>query len=95
VDGFIDCLNPRGRLCVIAFHSLEDRIVKEAFATRENPCVCPKHLPVCVCGGSPDGRRITRKPITASEGELLENPRARSANLRIFERTVNEGHKAN
>jgi 16S rRNA (cytosine1402-N4)-methyltransferase len=85
VDAFIDCLNPRGRLCVIAFHSLEDRIVKEAFAAREKPCVCPKHLP-CVCGRSPDGKRITRKPITASEGELLKNPRARSANLRVFER---------
>jgi 16S rRNA (cytosine1402-N4)-methyltransferase len=86
LEAFLDCLNPRGRLCVIAFHSLEDRIVKEVFATRENPCVCPKYMPVCVCGRSSYGRRVTRKPITASEGELSENPRARSANLRIFER---------
>jgi 16S rRNA (cytosine1402-N4)-methyltransferase len=91
-DAFIDCLNPGGRLCVIAFHSLEDRIVKEAFAARENPCVCPKNLP-CVCGRSPDGKRITRKPITASARELLENPRARSANLRVFERKINERNR--
>ncbi|MDR1573052.1 MAG: 16S rRNA (cytosine(1402)-N(4))-methyltransferase RsmH [Clostridiales Family XIII bacterium] len=87
VDAFIDCLHPGGRLCVIAFHSLEDRIVKEVFARREDPCVCPKDLPVCVCGKLPDGRRITRKPITASAEELRENPRARSAKLRIFERS--------
>ncbi|MDR1245826.1 MAG: 16S rRNA (cytosine(1402)-N(4))-methyltransferase RsmH [Clostridiales Family XIII bacterium] len=85
LNAFIDCLNPRGRLCVITFHSLEDRVAKEVFAARENPCVCPERLPVCVCGRYPDGRRITRKPITASEDELSENPRARSAKLRIFE----------
>jgi 16S rRNA (cytosine1402-N4)-methyltransferase len=87
VDAFIDCLNPGGRLCVIAFHSLEDRIVKEVFARREDPCVCPKTLPVCACGFRSDGRRVTRKPIRASAEELRENPRARSAKLRIFERT--------
>jgi 16S rRNA (cytosine1402-N4)-methyltransferase len=87
IDAFIDCLRPGGRLCVIAFHSLEDRIVKEVFARRENPCVCPKNLPVCACGRLPDGRRITRKPITASAAELCENPRARSAKLRIFEKS--------
>jgi 16S rRNA (cytosine1402-N4)-methyltransferase len=86
VDAFADCLNPGGRLCVISFHSLEDRIVKEVFARREDPCVCPKSLPLCVCGRLPDGRRITRKPIMASADELRENPRARSAKLRIFER---------
>jgi 16S rRNA (cytosine1402-N4)-methyltransferase len=86
VGAFIDCLNPGGRLCVIAFHSLEDRAVKEVFAERENPCVCPRNLPVCVCGRSADGRRVTRRPICASEAELSENPRARSAKLRIFER---------
>jgi 16S rRNA (cytosine1402-N4)-methyltransferase len=85
-DAFIDCLKPGGRLCVITFHSLEDRIVKDVFARHEDPCVCPKNLPVCACGRRPDGRRITRKPITASADELLENPRARSAKLRIFER---------
>jgi 16S rRNA (cytosine1402-N4)-methyltransferase len=86
IDAFIDCLRPGGRLCVIAFHSLEDRIVKEVFARREDPCVCPKNLPVCACGRQSDGRRITRKPIAASAAELRENPRARSAKLRIFER---------
>jgi 16S rRNA (cytosine1402-N4)-methyltransferase len=86
LDAFIDCLRPRGRLCVISFHSLEDRIVKDVFARREDPCVCPKNLPACVCGKRSDGRRITRKPIRASEAELLENPRARSAKLRIFEK---------
>ncbi|MDR2355412.1 MAG: 16S rRNA (cytosine(1402)-N(4))-methyltransferase RsmH [Clostridiales Family XIII bacterium] len=86
LDAFIDCLRPRARLCVISFHSLEDRIVKEVFARRENPCVCPKNLPACVCGKLSCGRRITRKPIRASEAELLENPRARSAKLRIFEK---------
>jgi 16S rRNA (cytosine1402-N4)-methyltransferase len=88
VDAFIDCLRPCGRLCVIAFHSLEDRIVKEVFARREDPCVCPKSLPVCLCGRLSDGRRITRKPIRASEAELLENPRSRSAKLRIFEKRM-------
>jgi 16S rRNA (cytosine1402-N4)-methyltransferase len=86
VNAFIDCLNPGGRLCVIAFHSLEDRIVKETFATRENPCICPKDLPICACGRLSAGRRVTRKPIRASAEEIHENPRARSANLRIFER---------
>jgi 16S rRNA (cytosine1402-N4)-methyltransferase len=87
LDAFIDCLHPGGRFCVIAFHSLEDRIAKEVFARRENPCVCPKNLPVCACGRQSAGRRITRKPITASAAELHENPRARSAKLRIFERS--------
>ncbi|MDR2771000.1 MAG: 16S rRNA (cytosine(1402)-N(4))-methyltransferase RsmH [Clostridiales Family XIII bacterium] len=86
IDAFIDCLYAGGKLCVISFHSLEDRIVKEVFARRENPCVCPKDLPVCVCGRQPDGRRITRKPIRVSEAEQCENPRARSAKLRIFEK---------
>jgi 16S rRNA (cytosine1402-N4)-methyltransferase len=71
---------------VITFHSLEDRIVKEVFAERENPCVCPKDLPVCVCGRLSDGRRVTRKPLCAAASELSENPRARSAKLRVFER---------
>jgi 16S rRNA (cytosine1402-N4)-methyltransferase len=86
LDAFIDCLRPGGRLCVIAFHSLEDRIVKEVFAKRENPCVCPKDLPICACGRLSDGRRITRRPIRPAEEELQGNPRARSAKLRIFER---------
>ncbi len=78
-------LTPGGRLCIITFHSLEDRIVKEAFRTQENPCTCPPQFPVCVCGKKPAGRVITRKPIVASEGELEENPRARSAKLRVLE----------
>ena len=79
-------LRPGGRLCVIAFHSLEDRIVKNTFRTLIDPCTCPRSLPVCVCGKKPVVRAVTRKPITASEEELLENPRARSATLRIVER---------
>ena len=79
-------LKPGGRLCVIAFHSLEDRIVKNAFRTLADPCTCPKNIPVCVCGKKPVVRLITRKPITAGEDELEMNPRARSATLRIVEK---------
>lgn len=86
VGGLIDLLNPGGRLCVITFHSLEDRIVKEAFRTAENPCICPPDFPVCVCGRKPKGRVVTRKPVTAAEAELSENPRSHSAKLRVFER---------
>lgn len=74
-----------GRLCIITFHSLEDRIVKEAFRKQENPCICPPQFPVCVCGKKPLGRVITRKPILPSKEELEENPRSRSANLRVLE----------
>lgn len=83
---FCDCLAPKGRLCIISFHSLEDRIVKEAFATRANPCTCPKEFPVCVCGKVADIKRITKKPILPSEEELEENPRSRSAKLRVCEK---------
>jgi 16S rRNA (cytosine1402-N4)-methyltransferase len=85
-DAFVDVLNPGGRLAVITFHSLEDRIVKEAFRRRENPCVCPEGSPVCVCGKTPDAKRVNRKPITPDEAEIGENPRARSAKLRIVEK---------
>ena len=85
-DDYCDVLKPGGRLCIITFHSLEDRIVKEAFARRLDPCICPKDLPVCVCGRKADVKRVTGKPITASEAELEENPRARSAKLRIIEK---------
>ena len=78
-------LNPGGRLCVIAFHSLEDRVVKNTFRTLANPCTCPPSFPVCVCGKRPTVKLVTRRPITASEAELTENPRARSATLRIIE----------
>ena len=79
-------LNPGGRLCVITFHSLEDRIVKNTFRNLANPCTCPKSFPVCVCGKKPVVKPVTRKPITASEEELAQNPRSRSASLRIVER---------
>ena len=79
-------LLPGGRFCVIAFHSLEDRIVKNTFRDLADPCTCPRDLPICVCGKKPSIRLITRKPIVASEAELLQNPRARSATLRICEK---------
>lgn len=86
VDTFCDVLNPGGRLCIITFHSLEDRIVKEAFHKRLNPCTCPKEFPVCVCGKVADVVKVTGKPIVASGTELEENPRARSAKLRVIEK---------
>ncbi len=86
VEDFIDVLAPKGRLSIITFHSLEDRIVKEAFAARINPCTCPPGLPVCVCGKKPEAKKVTGKPLTASNEELEENPRARSAKLRIIEK---------
>ncbi len=86
VDAFCDVLLPGGRLCIITFHSLEDRIVKEAFTRRLNPCTCPKELPVCVCGKVADVAKVTGKPVTAGEMELEENPRARSAKLRVIEK---------
>lgn len=82
----VDVLHPRGRISVITFHSLEDRIVKNAFAEQVVGCTCPKEYPVCVCGKQPTMRIITRKPILPSEEELNENPRARSAKLRIAEK---------
>ncbi|MDO4939309.1 MAG: 16S rRNA (cytosine(1402)-N(4))-methyltransferase RsmH [Lachnospiraceae bacterium] len=81
-----DLLNPGGRLCIITFHSLEDRIVKEAFRKAENPCTCPPDFPVCVCGNVSKGKVITRKPILPGEEELAENRRSESAKLRVFER---------
>ena len=87
LDAMIDLLNPGGRLCIITFHSLEDRIVKSAFRKNENPCTCPSDFPVCVCGKISKGSIITRKPILPSKGEMEENSRAKSAKLRIFERS--------
>lgn len=86
IEGMIDRLAPGGRLCIITFHSLEDRIVKNAFRTAENPCVCPPEFPVCTCGRRSKGKVITRKPIEADEKEREENPRSTSAKLRVFER---------
>lgn len=86
IDMMIDLLNPGGRLCIITFHSLEDRIVKSRFRTAENPCICPPNFPVCMCGRKSKGKVITRKPVIPSEEEITENRRARSSKLRIFER---------
>ena len=86
LDEMIDMLNPGGRICIITFHSLEDRIVKSAFRKNENPCTCPSHFPVCVCGNVSKGKVITRKPILPGEEELEHNSRSKSAKLRIFER---------
>ena len=86
LDDFIDMLNPGGRLCVITFHSLEDRIVKTAFRKNESPCTCPPEFPVCVCGKVSRGTVVTKKPILPGEKELAENSRSRSAKLRTFER---------
>ena len=86
VDEFCDVLSPGGRLCIISFHSLEDRIVKEIINKRINPCTCPKEFPVCVCGKVGDIKKSSNKPILPSEDELENNPRARSAKLRIAEK---------
>lgn len=86
LDDMIDLLKPGGRLCIITFHSLEDRIVKSAFKKNENPCTCPSDFPICVCGKESKGSILTRKPILPDEEELEYNSRAKSAKLRIFER---------
>ena len=87
VKDCIDCLNPRGRLCIITFHSLEDRAVKNAFLEAHGKCTCPSDLPYCVCGAKSLGKIITRKPIVASVQEQNENSRSKSAKLRIFEKS--------
>ncbi len=86
LDSMMEMLNPGGRLCIITFHSLEDRIVKSAFKKQENPCTCPPEFPVCVCGKKPLGKAITKKPILPSAKELDENSRSKSAKLRVFEK---------
>lgn len=88
LDGMIDLLDDGGRLCIITFHSLEDRIVKTIFRKNENPCTCPPDFPVCVCGKKSKGKVITRKPILPSDEEMETNPRSKSAKLRIFERRI-------
>ena len=86
LDDMVDLLNEGGRLAIITFHSLEDRIVKNSFKKNEDPCTCPKDFPVCVCGKKSKGKQVTRKPILPSEKELEENSRSKSAKLRVFER---------
>jgi 16S rRNA (cytosine1402-N4)-methyltransferase len=86
LDDMIELLNPGGRICIITFHSLEDRIVKSAFRKNENPCTCPPDFPVCVCGQVSRGRVVSRKPILPSEEELAVNKRSKSAKLRVFEK---------
>lgn len=86
IDKMIKHLNPEGRICIITFHSLEDRIVKMKFRENENPCTCPPDFPVCVCGKESKGRVVTRKPIIPSDEEIEVNKRAKSSKLRIFER---------
>ena len=86
IDMMIDRLKPEGRLCIITFHSLEDRIVKTRFRNNENPCTCPPSFPACVCGKVPKGRVITRKPVVPTDVEINENSRSKSSKLRVFER---------
>lgn len=86
LDALVGLLNPGGRLCIITFHSLEDRIVKSAFRRQENPCTCPPEFPVCVCGKKSSGRVISRKPVLPTSEEMEQNPRSKSAKLRIFEK---------
>jgi 16S rRNA (cytosine1402-N4)-methyltransferase len=86
IDAMIERLGDGGRLSIITFHSLEDRIVKNKFRDNENPCTCPPNFPVCVCGNKPKGTVVTRKPIVPSEEEIVENKRAKSSKLRVFER---------
>ena len=90
VDALIGLLHPGGRICIITFHSLEDRIVKNRFRTNENPCICPPDFPVCVCGRKSMGKVITRKPIFPDEAEIEENKRSKSSKLRVFERSASE-----
>ena len=86
VKNAIDVLKPQGRLCIITFHSLEDRAVKEAYQDSVGKCTCPPDLPYCVCGNKPEGKIITKKPILPTEKEMEINSRSKSAKLRIFEK---------
>ena len=86
LDSMIEFLNPGGRLAIITFHSLEDRIVKSSFKKNENPCTCPPEFPICICGNVSKGRVISRKPILPTEEEIEMNKRSKSAKLRVFEK---------
>ena len=87
IEDIVHSLNPGGRLCIITFHSLEDRIVKKTFQRLEDPCECPSDFPKCICNKKPEIKIITRKPIVPSDVEIETNPRSRSAKLRVAERT--------
>lgn len=88
LEDMINLLNDNGRLCIITFHSLEDRIVKSFFRNKENPCTCPPSFPVCVCGNKSLGKAVTRKALLPTEEEILNNKRSKSAKLRVFERHI-------
>lgn len=88
LNDMVDLLSDKGRICIITFHSLEDRIVKSIFRNLEDPCTCPPGFPVCVCGKVSKGKAITKKPIIPSEEEMINNKRSKSSKLRVFERTV-------
>ncbi len=88
LEKMIDLLKPGGRLCIITFHSLEDRIVKTAFNRAENPCTCPPEFPVCVCGKKSKGKHLTKKAVLPTEKEQEDNPRSKSSKLRIFEKSI-------
>ncbi len=90
IDTMISLLNPGGRLSIITFHSLEDRIVKNRFRENEDPCICPREFPVCVCGRKSRGRVVTRKPVLPGEQEIGENKRSKSSKLRVFERGTDQ-----
>ena len=94
IDSMIEALNPGGRLCIITFHSLEDRIVKNAFKRNQDPCTCPSDFPVCVCGKKTRGHVLTKRPVIPSKEECSRNKRATSAKLRVFEKVENEKHEA-
>lgn len=89
LDEMIELLKPDGRICIITFHSLEDRIVKNIFRKNQNPCTCPPSFPICICGEKPKGKVITKKPVIPSEEEIAHNSRSKSAKLRVFEKQSN------
>ncbi|MCL2169841.1 MAG: 16S rRNA (cytosine(1402)-N(4))-methyltransferase RsmH [Defluviitaleaceae bacterium] len=90
IENYVNILAPNGRICIITFHSLEDRIVKNTFRRLQNPCICPREMPICTCGKIPMVEIVTKKPVVPSDGELHENPRARSAKLRVAQKIERE-----